>query len=345
MSTPGQMQRRALAVKALEVVRRNPAAERAFARGVSALAAGEGRVLIYGPIGEGMMDDGVTAARVAAELATITEPRVDVFINSPGGDVFEGLAIHAQLKRFASSGREVVVHVDGLAASAASFVAMAGTRVLTAENAMWMVHRASAAVFAAGNAGDMHQHADDARELAALLEKIDLEIAELYAARSSIDTDTWLELMSAETWFTADEAFQHGLTDEVENFAPPAARRASSTPAQGATGPRRAHTTQQNPQGIFMNTAPVVPSRVPPVVSPSHADFSARASEITDIAVPLDASPEDGRRYWAVVRDALERGAPLPRFEDTTPRRKIPGGSVNQSKANEYDGAFKSQAV
>lgn len=346
MKTPGPNQRRALALRALERVNRNPAALLAMARGVMAAPEGEGRLLIYGPIGEAE-EGGVTAARVASELATIKANRLEVFINSPGGDVFEGLAIHAQLRRFAAGGREVVVHVDGLAASAASFVAMAGTRVLTAASAMWMVHRASAATFAAGNAGDMHQHADDARELAGLLEKIDRDIAEIYAQRSGASADEWLELMSAESWFTASEALERGLTDEFEAFGDH--EQQQPRPAGGAgqedgsslvaSNPRHLRaserpTTQHQDQGIFMSAANS---------QTMQQQLSTRASEIADLAIPPDASSDDGRRYWAAVRDALEHGRPLPRFDDTTPIRKSTPATV-ASKTREYDNAFKSQA-
>lgn len=348
MKTPGHNERRSLALKALEAVRRNPVALLALARGVMSAPQTDtsATLLIYGPIGEGLGETGVTAARVASELASVKASRLDVFINSPGGDVFEGLAIHAQLKRFAAAGHEVIVHVDGLAASAASFVAMAGTTVLTAPNAMWMVHRASAATFAAGNAGDMHQHAEDASELAALLEKIDRDIAEMYAARSETDVDGWLELMTAETWLTADEALELGLTDEIETFAEPSSTPASET-APGAIGPRTGHFTQhQHPQGTIMTTRtqPQITNAAtqPPPPAP---DFSARASEICDVAVPADAPHGDGRRYFSVVRDALERGEPLPRFEDTLARRQTsPGRITGSGKAREYDNGFKSQA-
>lgn len=347
MKTPGHNERRTLALKALEAVRRNPVALLALSRGVmSAPQTDNASLLLYGPIGEGLGEAGVTAARVASELATVKASRLDVFINSPGGDVFEGLAIHAQLKRFAAAGHEVTVHVDGLAASAASFVAMAGTSVLTAPGAMWMVHRASAAAFAAGNASDMQQHAEDARELAALLEKIDGEIAALYAARSGSDVEGWLELMNAETWLTADEALELGLTDEIETYAEPSTPASEST-APGAIGPRTGHFTQhQHPQGTIMSTRtqPQITNAAPQPPPPAP-DFSARASEICDVAVPADAPHGDGRRYFSVVRDALEKGEPLPRFEDTLARRQTsPGRISGSSKGREYDNGFKSQA-
>lgn len=354
MKTPGQNERRALAMKALEVVRRNPVALLALSRGVMSVPESDtnASLLIYGPIGEGLGESGVTAARVATELASVKASRLDVYINSPGGDVFEGLAIHAQLKRFAASGREVIVHVDGLAASAASFIATAGTKVLTAPSAMWMVHRASAATFAMGNAGDMHQHAEQASELAALLEKIDRDIAALYAARGKTDVEGWLELMTAETWLTADEALGLGLTDEIETYAEPSTQPASDSPAPSATGPRGGRFTQHphhhHPQGNAMptRTQPQILNHAPqlPPPAPPAPDFSARADEIVDLTLPADAAPEAGRRYRAVVRDALEHGSPLPRFEDTLPRRQTSAGPVNGKHRGEYDAGFKSQS-
>lgn len=146
---------------------------------------------------------GVSATEVAAALdalpAAVSE--LHLHINSPGGDVFEGIAILNQLRQHPT---RLTVTVDGLAASAASFVAMAGDTVVMAPNAEMMVHDAWG--FALGDAETMTRTAAD-------LDRVSENIASIYAARSG--TDGWRDVMRAETWFSADEAVAAGLADSV----------------------------------------------------------------------------------------------------------------------------------
>ena len=139
---------------------------------VTALSADTSELMIYGAIGgDGWFSDGVNAADVAASLKAITTPNLFVRINSPGGDVFDGVAIHTQLARHPAT---VTTFNDGIAASAASFIAMAGDRIVTEQGAMWMLHAASTFTHGTGN---------DHRESADLLDKVTSVIAEFYALR------------------------------------------------------------------------------------------------------------------------------------------------------------------
>jgi ATP-dependent Clp protease protease subunit len=109
------------------------------------------------------------------------------------------------------------VFIDGLAASAASYIAMAGSRIEISKNALFMIHNASGGVL--GNA-------EDKRKMADLLEKIDGNIADMYQRRSSQPLATIQEWMTAETWFTAEESVRHGFADALmaeESSAEPAA--------------------------------------------------------------------------------------------------------------------------
>ncbi len=142
------------------------------------------------------------------ERAAAGSGTIRVRVNSPGGSVFGGQAIAQAIRE---EGERVVVHVDGLAASAASVVAVAAPRVIMAPGAMMMIHRAWS--IGVGNAADMRETAD-------LLEKIDGTIAEAYAARSGREVAGHMAQMSAETWFTAAEAVAEGLADEVAPEAP-----------------------------------------------------------------------------------------------------------------------------
>lgn len=170
------------------------------------------RVDIYEEVGGGggwFSDPGVTAVDFVAQLAAITGD-LEVHINSPGGDVFEGLAIYNALAQRPGS---VTTIVDGLAASAASFIAMAGTQRVICPGAMMMIHDASGLCI--GNAADM-------RELADLLDKVSDNIAAIYAAHSGQPAG-WRDAMQEESWYTADEAIAAGL-----------AHKLAQRPAEGA---------------------------------------------------------------------------------------------------------------
>lgn len=152
---------------------------------------------------------GIDAEWLRSRLDTLKgagTKRLNIFVNSPGGDVFESKAMLSLLQRFKA---EKVVYVDGLIASAATFVAMAADRIVTAPHATWMIHEAWG--WAGGNAKAM-------REYAELLEMVSGDIAGIYAARTKQPLAKLLELMAAETWMTAAEAKDLGFTDSVATF-------------------------------------------------------------------------------------------------------------------------------
>ncbi len=170
--------------------------------------AGERELMIYGRIGGGgWFGEGISATDVAAALKALGPGNIDVRINSPGGDVFDGVAIHTQLARHNGT---VTVHIDGLAASAASFIAMAGARLVMAKAAFMMIH--DGMTYTYGN-GDTH------RGSAELLDKISDTIAEVYADRAGEDAEHWRNLMTVNgedgTWYNGTEALEAGLVDEV----------------------------------------------------------------------------------------------------------------------------------
>jgi ATP-dependent protease ClpP protease subunit len=137
-------------------------------------------------------------------------------INSGGGDAFAGQAI---LNAMRQSPATINVEVDGLAASAASIIALGGDRVRIAEGAMLMIHNAW--IIAMGNAQDMI-------ETAALLSKVDDTAAQQYADKTGKDKARMAELMAAETWFTAAEALDIGLVNEIVKPAAKAQAQASA---------------------------------------------------------------------------------------------------------------------
>lgn len=146
---------------------------------------------------------GVTAKQFNEALAGVTSSKILLRINSPGGDVFDGYAMYNALKAHKAT---VAVVVEGLAASAASYVALAGDTVSMGDPAMMMIHRAWTVAF--GNCQDM-------TATAGVLGKVDGQIADIYAGKTGKSAADMLALMDAETWLTAAEAGELGLVDEV----------------------------------------------------------------------------------------------------------------------------------
>lgn len=162
---------------------------------------------IYDVIGESFWESGVTAKSVRDELAKFkdTDPLL-VRIKSPGGAVDHAVAIKTMLDQWKGP---VSVQIDGLAASAASYIAMSGENTTIAEGSLFMIHNPW--TLAAGDARQLRKTAD-------VLEKLGDSLTKAYAKRTGKSTEELTELMNAETWFTADEAveggFANGKTDE-----------------------------------------------------------------------------------------------------------------------------------
>lgn len=174
---------------------------------VRALAEGEAEILLYDAIVDDQIEaeywGGVAPLGFIAELRKIDAQVIHLRINSPGGSVFAARAIEQALREHSA---RIVVHIDGLAASAATFIAMAGDQIVMAKGALFMIHNAW--TFAYGNAADL-------KETAALLEKIDGTLVQTYADRTKQDAAQISDWMAAETWFTAQEAVAAGFADQV----------------------------------------------------------------------------------------------------------------------------------
>lgn len=167
-----------------------------------------GEIDIYGEIIDEswrMSDTETSAPSFKDALKELKDVKqITVNINSGGGDVFSGVAIHNMLK---SHKAHVTVKIDGLAASIASVIAMAGDKVIIPRNAMLMIHNAW--TFAVGNASDLRKQAED-------LEKINSVVINSYLDKNpEIDEDKLRSLMDEETWLTAQEAKDLGLVDVI----------------------------------------------------------------------------------------------------------------------------------
>lgn len=186
---------------------RSDISETAMARWNSGIRAAEEKdrsIGIYDVIGQDFWTgEGVTARRIAGALRALGKGPVTVNINSPGGDLFEGFAIYNLLREHDG---EVTVKVLGLAASAASVVAMAGDTVQIARSGFLMIHNTW--VMAIGNRHDL-------RETAESLEPFDRAMAEIYSARTGIDVAEISDMLDAETWINGVDAVEQGFADEL----------------------------------------------------------------------------------------------------------------------------------
>lgn len=166
-------------------------------------AAGKtAEIYLYDFIGGWM--SGITAKTVVDDVKALGKiDTLNVHINSPGGDVFEGITIYNVLKQHPA---DVIIDIDGLAASIASLIAMAGDTIRMADNAMFMIHNPMSGQF--GTADELRQKAD-------LLDQVRDNILATYDKQTQLGEPKITELMNAETWMKASEAKQFGFVDEI----------------------------------------------------------------------------------------------------------------------------------
>lgn len=171
--------------------------------GIKAAASDDNSISVFDVIGQDYWGEGVTAKRIAGALRAMNGADVTVNINSPGGDMFEGLAIYNLLREY--EGR-VTVKVLGIAASAASVIAMAGDDIQIGRGAFLMIHNCW--VVSMGNRHDF-------ASLSEYLEPFDNAMADIYAARSGMDESAIHKLMDAESYIGGSDAVEKGLADSL----------------------------------------------------------------------------------------------------------------------------------
>ncbi len=161
--------------------------------------------MLYGFIGNWKDTD---SKRFISDFKKLEEThnQINVRINSGGGDVFEGITIYNTLK---NSSAEIHIYIDGLAASMASVIALAGSKIFMSRYAQLMIHRVS---------GSANGDADKLRETASLMDELEKSLLDIYATKTGKDIqsiqDTWMQ-RGKDTWFTAKDAVQHKLVDEI----------------------------------------------------------------------------------------------------------------------------------
>ncbi|MBS3996610.1 MAG: Clp protease ClpP [Hydrogenophaga sp.] len=273
-------------------------------------------ILIYGDIGDSWWGESVTAAQFVKDINALQADQITVRINSYGGSVHDGVAIHNAMKRHPAS---IDVQIDGLAASIASLIAMAGDRVTIAENALLMIHAPLTGVW--GNAAQMRETAD-------MLDTHSRAVATSYASKSGKSAADVLALLTdgKDHWFTAAEALAEGYVDAVNAASddgaqatarfdlsrfkdvpaallrarPTAAAAAAVTPVASATSPQEHPMTQQvnqpaatpNPAATHQPqpAAPLAPAAAPVVdVASVLAADKARRESIRAMGQPFMA--------------------------------------------------------
>lgn len=233
---------------------------------------GEAEVWLYDEIGGW----GVWAEDVVRDLSRVTANAITVRLNSPGGDYFDGVAI---MNALLAHPAYVTVKVDGLAASIASVICLAGDKVVMGPGSKQMVHNAS--TMAWGNAAEMRCTAD-------LLDQVSAGIAQAYADRSGGDVADWQTRMDAETWLDADECVRLGLADQVAAL-PSRAGAAAGVDPDPENRATRPPVAALRPAARAEGLAPDAGDVTMPVdASAGGVDASAG-----DVTVPEDAPAED----------------------------------------------------
>ncbi|MGU3441222.1 head maturation protease, ClpP-related [Bacillus cereus] len=164
-------------------------------------------ITIYGDIGESWWGDSTSAVDIEKTLQATSAHVIHIHLNSPGGDVFEGIAIYNQLKNHPA---KIIINVDGLAASAASIIAMAADELIMNTGSMLMIHEASTWTWGTKL---------DIRKTLNALEGIDKSIADIYMTRYQGERSEMETMIANETWFTANEAVEIGLAHKVNEHA------------------------------------------------------------------------------------------------------------------------------
>lgn len=252
---------------------------------IRAKAQNNAEVFIYGDIGESWDGETVAARQFVKDLAAVDAANMDVHINSLGGSVQDGLAIFNALRRHAAN---VTVYVDGLAASIASLIAMAGEQVVMAENAMLMIH--APWTVAGGNAAGL-------RDIADTLDKWAGAMANSYVRAGGLNYDQALALLTdgVDHWYSAEEAIAAGLADQVVAAMPLAAslNQTRFTPPAAAAAPTKEPKMAEKP-----NTP-----AAEPIQPAAPAQPSAQATADALAALNAQAAAEE-----ALAKEHLRRG-------------------------------------
>lgn len=277
----------------------------------AAKAGAPAEISIFGPIGNTWDGEGVTARQFIADFQAIDANEVTLLMNSPGGSLFDGLAIYSAM---AASGKTITCKVMGVAASAASVIAMAAGKITMPKNTHMMVHKAG--WVAAGNADDM-------RATATVLDSLDASIIATYAARTGKpEADIKALLDTGDVWMSADEAVAAGFANEATELV----------------GVTALFDVTKLPAGVQAMFKPPVVVAPPAAVTPLATEIEALATaaglgpfasvialdpSVVDVAtaqVAIDAAKQI--QAYAKLAGQDDRADPLIRARKTVPEAR-----------------------
>lgn len=250
---------------------------------------------------------GITAGDFRNALAELGDiDTINLRINSPGGSVFDGLAVHNMLARHKA---KKIVTVDGIAASIASLIAMAGDQIIMPENAMMMIHNPFG--MAIGTSADM-------RDVADALDKITAGMLTTYARKSGNTPEAVAAIMDAETWLTAAEAVEQGFADKVSDPAKITAKFPLS----------RFRSANKVPLSVLALDEPVPEPEAEPIIEPD-ADRPAAEEPVTAGGDVLEAGVAAAREQMQQIAAACQ----LAGYADRTLAYLQSGKTLSQVQA------------
>jgi|GEM_PF-2436042 ATP-dependent protease ClpP protease subunit len=249
-------------------------------------------IYLYDRIGVNWWGEGVSAKEFSQALDDLSPKPVDIHIHSGGGDVFEGYAMCTAVQRYEG---ETVAYIDGLAASAASYIAVVCDRVVMADYAQMMIHKASA---------DTYGNADYLERMAARLRETDKTISGFYLRRTSLDAEQVEAYMAEEHWFNAQDAMACGMCQEVvqteERIAAcipyDIAKRYRNIPGNIAVSKR-----DDDEAGV--------PGFAPASVEAENQGASYTVSNITESSQEAKSAEQEGPAYVLLNGRVYERNA------------------------------------
>lgn len=213
---------------------------------------------------------GVTARQFASSMKALGDlDHINLHIHSPGGDVFDGIAIYNLLNSHTAS---KTVYIDGLAASMASVIAMVGNPIIMPENAMMMIHKPWG--ITGGDANDMRDYAD-------LLDKVEAVLIPSYAKKTGKTPDELALMLGEETWMTAQECLEHGFADQISTAVQAMARINSKRIEEFDAMPNALKNMITKPKATTQAPANPQPAPAPAVVTePAALDENAIRNQV-----------------------------------------------------------------
>ena len=213
---------------------------------------------------------GVTARQFASSMKALGDlDHINLHIHSPGGDVFDGIAIYNLLNSHTAS---KTVYIDGLAASMASVIAMVGNPIIMPENAMMMIHKPWG--ITGGDANDMRDYAD-------LLDKVEAVLIPSYAKKTGKTSDELSLMLGEETWMTAQECLEHGFADQISTAVQAMARINSKRIEEFDAMPNALKNMITKPKATTQNPpAPQNPPAAPVVPAPAALDENTIRNQV-----------------------------------------------------------------